>query len=699
MKIDLSRFRQTFFQEAADHVNNMETALLTLDAAPDEPVNPEVLNLIFRAVHSIKGGSGTFAFDDLTRFTHRLEELLDRMRQGKVEASHPRVQLLLRACDVQRGLLAAAEAGTPPGPEAEQLLEKLAVAQRDGEFASEPAPRMRAHDPQVKFGGRSTYAIHFRPSPAIFREGMDPLLALRDLADLGTLEEVAADLSRLPELAELQPDTCYLSWNIRLTTERELSEVESVFAFIEDGAEITIEAQAPRGLGKQQQSAANKPATASAQRREGPHRRDSASIRVSTEKVDQLINLVGELVIAQSMTVEIADHFTPARLPELRAALGEVGRNTRELQERVMAVRMLPVGTIFARLPRIVHDIAESSGKSIRVEMTGEETELDKGVLEGMMDPLTHLIRNSADHGIEGGAQRLAAGKPEGGVIRLQARHEGGNFIIEVSDDGRGLDLARIRSKAIERGLLTGSEELSREEIQALIFQPGFSTAEKATEVSGRGVGMDVVRKNVEALGGIVSLKSREGQGTTVIIRLPLTLAVLDGQLVRVGNQIYVLPLVSIVESIQPTRQQVSAVAGQGEVVVVRTDPLPLLRLHQLFGVPSEITDAWRGLVAVIEHETRRFALLVDELLSQQQVVIKNLQTNFRKVEGAMGATILGDGRVSLILDVAGLVERSRRITGGFCGKPWGPLPAGTPAPLMAALPPDQLTDSRGDHP
>ena len=328
-----------------------------------------------------------------------------------------------------------------------------------------------------------------------------------------------------------------------------------------------------------------------------------------------------------------------------------------------MAVRMLPVGTVFARLPRIVHDIANATGKSIRIEMVGEESELDKTILEGIVDPLTHLVRNAADHGIESMDERRAAGKPEQGTISLRARHEGGNFLVEVSDDGRGLSLARIRQKAIERGLMTGSDELTEEQIQAFIFHPGFSTAEKVSEVSGRGVGMDVVRKNVEALGGAVALKSREGAGATVTIKLPLTLAILEGQLVRVGAESYVLPLVSIVESVRPSREQVFSVAGQGEVVVVRQNPIPLLRLHELFSVATDVREPWRGLVAIVEHEDRRLALLVDELLGQQQVVIKNLQTNFRKVEGAMGATILGDGRVSLILDVAGLVELSQNKT------------------------------------
>ena len=661
MKIDLSRFRQTFFQEAAEHVNSMEALLLALTTGSSDP---EALHAIFRAAHSIKGGSGTFAFDDITRFTHRLEELLDRMRQGQVEPSPARVELLLRACDVLRKLLAAADAGAAAPSETEPTMKELAVAERAGELIPGAEQNVRADDAKPPAAGQTTYAIHFSPSPAILREGMDPLLVLRELAELGTVEDVTADLRQLPDLSHLQPDICYLAWDIRLTTSKARSEIEDVFAFVEDGAQITITPVSgqsePERPGTATTAASALPQSA-VRANEQTQRHDSGSIRVGTEKIDQLINLVGELVIAQSMTLEIVHHFTPERLPELQAALKEVERNTRELQDRAMAVRMLPVATVFARLPRIVHDVAKASGKSIALETAGEETELDKSVLEALVDPLTHLIRNAADHGIESVEERRAAGKPEQGTIRVQARHQSGNFVIEISDDGHGLDLARIRAKAIDRGLITGSEDLSPEEIQSFIFQPGFSTAEVVSELSGRGVGMDVVRKNVEALGGLVTLKSVAGKGTSFSIRLPLTLAILEGQLVRVGKQTYVLPLVSIIESIRPGREHVRSLAGQGEVVMVRQDPLPLLRLHRLFSVNTDVLEPWQGIIVVIEHEGRRFALLVDDLLSQQQVVIKSLQSNFRKVEGAMGATILGDGRVTIILDVTGLVELSRK--------------------------------------
>jgi two-component system chemotaxis sensor kinase CheA len=378
-------------------------------------------------------------------------------------------------------------------------------------------------------------------------------------------------------------------------------------------------------------------------------------VRVATAKVDKLVDLVGELVIAQSVAGQIVDHFEPDRLHQLREAFTALERNTRELQERVMAVRMQPIGGVFSRFPRVVRDLAAASGKTMVLEILGEETELDKSVIEQLADPITHLVRNSADHGIEPPAERLEAGKPEQGVIRLQAYHEGGNVVVEISDDGRGLDAVKIRAKALERRLITNADALSEEEVQSLIFRPGFSTAEKVTDLSGRGVGMDVVRRNVESLNGSIAVRSVPGRGASFRIRLPLTLAILDGLLLRVGAETYVLPLVSIVESIRPRRADVRALAAGGHVVAVRGEPVPLVRLHAIFGVPDAVADPASGAVVIVEHEGRRLALLVDELLGQQQVVVKTLEANYRKVDGTMGATILGDGRVALILDVSGI--------------------------------------------
>ncbi len=646
MDIDLSRFRETFFQEAAEHTAGMEAGLLGL---ADRPADEETLNAIFRGAHSIKAGAGTFGFEAVARFTHQLESLLDDLRSGKVSISSPLIDLLLRAVDFLKELLdAAARGDVEAHSEAmNPILDALGAAR------GSPGPGRQAPGESATGSAapqsRREYLITFEPHPELFRMGLDPFLVLRDLSALGTVVKVEADLSRLPPLAILDPETCYLGWKLRLASSAGLPEVRDVFAFVEDLATVSV----------QLSPAVAEPALAAVGK---ASRRSSheSSIRVSTEKVDHLIDLVGELVIAQSMATQIMNTFRPDMLARLREAVADMERFTRELQERVMSIRMLPIGTIFSRFPRLVHDVAASLEKQVTLEVSGEDTELDKGVVEQIADPLTHLVRNAVDHGIELPEQRRQAGKPAEGTVRLSAYHQGGNVIVEVTDDGRGLDLERIRQKGVDRGLIAAGEELSEDQVAALIFRPGFSTAQVVSDLSGRGVGMDVVRKGVEALNGSVTFSSRPGEGSCFRVKLPLTLAVLDGLLLKVGSQTYVLPLVSIAESIQPGREQVRDVAGRGEVIVVRKDPLPLLRLHRLFGVPDAITDPSRGLAVIVEHEGRHLALLVDELVGQQQVVIKSLETHFRKVEGIMGATILGDGHAALILDIAGIVEMSR---------------------------------------
>jgi two-component system chemotaxis sensor kinase CheA len=487
---------------------------------------------------------------------------------------------------------------------------------------------------------------------------MDPVLVLRSLSRLGEIVETRLERSRLPQLAALDPELCFLAWNLQLATDSRPEDIRDLFAFVEDGSEISIEEEID--VPEEGQPAAAPAAS--------PKVRESSSIRVSTEKVDRLIDLVGELVIAQSMAAQILAAFHAGRLPELQEAFDGIERRTRELQERVMGIRMLPVGTVFSRFPRLVHDLSAASGKQITLEMTGEDIELDKGVVERLSDPLTHLVRNAIDHGIEPSTERHAAGKQEQATVWLRAFHQGGNVIVEVADDGRGLDTSRIRKKAIERGLLAGGDALEEREIQALIFEPGFSTAEQVTDLSGRGVGMDVVKRSVEGLNGSVSIESEAGHGTRIRMRLPLTLAILDGLLLRVAAERYVLPLTQILESIRPHREQCKEAAGRGEVVVVRGEPVALVRMHRLFGVSGAVTDPSQGLVVLVEHQGHRMALLVDELLGQQQVVIKSLEAHFRKVDGVAGATILGDGRAALILDVAGLAQMLRAGAGHGAG-------------------------------
>ena len=654
MQVDLNRFRETFFQESAEHLAEMEAGLLRLDQGT---FDPELLNAVFRAAHSIKGASGMFGLEDVSRFTHALESLLDRLRSGGISVTAKLTDLLLRSNDLLRELLAAASIDAAAPARMQAVLEELYTMQRAEDSPSEP-PRVRQSDrepqPSAPESRRQTYRVHFRPAADIFSQVMDPLLILRDLAKIGESTEIELDLKTLPALADLDPEHCYLAWKLRLETANTVEEIRDIFAFVEDGAEIRVEAEES----KTGPAAPAAPVAAVAAVQTPPR---DASIRVATSKVDKLVDLVGELVIAQSMAHEIVHNFSGVRLAELQEAVAQMERHIRELQERVMSVRMLPIGHIFGRFPRLVRDLSIQLSKNVRLEMAGEDTELDKGVVEQMSDPLTHLIRNSIDHGIEPGEERVRNGKPEQGLIRLEAFHQAGSVIVEISDDGRGLDAGRIRRKAIERGLIAESDALTEAQIGDLIFSAGFSTAEKVSDLSGRGVGLDVVRRNVEALNGSVTLAAQPGKGARVRIQLPLTLAILDGLSVRVGRETYVVPLVAISESIRPTAEQVKTIAGRGEVVMVRGEALPLLRLHRLFEIPTEVVDPCRGLTVIVEHASHRFALLVDELLGQQQVVIKSLEAHYHKVEGVLGATILGDGRAALILDAAGLAQIARR--------------------------------------
>jgi two-component system chemotaxis sensor kinase CheA len=644
MEFDISRFRETFFQEAGEHLGEMESGLLQLESHSD----PELLNAVFRGAHSIKGASATFGFEDVAHFTHAMEGLLDRMRSGAVPPSAERIGLLLESLDILRGLIDAARTGSPVPPQTERATESLLVAQRAGEYRPGAPARVRSQDSEP-----ARWLVRFVPSPEILRQGMDPVLILRELARLGEVVKVEPDLSGVPPLATLQADRCYLAWSMELASDALEAEIRDAFAFVEDGAKIEIRRASAAA------QAAEAPEAPAARVHAAPAA-ESGTIRVSTVKVDKLIDLVGELIIAQSMASQVLMAFQPPDLGRLQENFAEVERYTRDLQGRLMGVRMLPVGNAFSRFPRLVRDLAATTGKQAVLRIEGEETELDKSVVERMGDPLTHLVRNAIDHGIEAPEERVAAGKPPAGTIGLRARHQGGSVVLEVSDDGRGLDRGRILTKARERGIVMDGESPSDERVFSLIFVPGFSTAENVSDISGRGVGMDVVKKSVESLNGAIAIASEPGRGVTFRIQLPLTLAILDGLLLRVGGQRFVLPLVSIIESIAPRREQLRQVAGSGEVIVLRGEPLAAIRLGRLFHVAQEDNGAGAGLAVIVENRGQRLALLVDELLGQQQVVIKSLETNFRKVEGAAGATILGDGQPALILDVAAIAEMAR---------------------------------------
>jgi two-component system chemotaxis sensor kinase CheA len=663
---------QLFFDEAADLLRDFEEGLLQLEQAPTDP---EVLNRIFRSAHTLKGNSGMLGFDAIAQFTHVLEDLLMRLRAGELVVTRPIMDSLLAAADVLRLLVERARDGDET--EVERLEETLKTLQAHASRAP-TAPHHRAPEASAS---PSVYTIRFAPPPDLLRRRLDPLRIVESLEELGGLVRVEPGLDSLPPLGELNPETAYLSFTCWLRSREPRERIEAHFEFVNDPAAVRVEAcpdappvaeekgdGTPAGLeagGRRDQSVPGPGRPTGTERRAGAQEQrltEPTTIRVATEKVDRLINLVGELVITQSIVAQVVAGFTPERLGQLQEAVAQMDRHARELQERVMAVRMLPIRTLFRRFPRLVRDLAQAQGKEVLLVSRGEETELDKSVIEQIVDPLTHLVRNAVDHGVEPPEARRRMGKPEVGRLSLKAYQQGGNIYIEVADDGAGLDRERILTKAAEAGLLAPDEPLpaTDEQVFALIFRPGLSTAEAVTEVSGRGVGMDVVRRNVEAVGGSITIQSEPGQGTTFRIKLPLTLAILDGQTLEVGGEVYILPLVSILESVQPSRGGVHRVLGQGEAVTIRNQIIPLLRLHRLFSVRPRNEDPTRGLVVIAEHEGRKVALLVDELGGQQQVVIKSLESNFQKVPGVAGATILGDGRVALILDVPGLVALAR---------------------------------------
>ncbi len=706
MTVDLTQFHDAFFEESFEALDAMEAALLKLDIGSPEP---ELINTIFRVAHSIKGGSATFGFSEIASFTHSLETLLDELRSGTMPVTVAVSDLLLKSVDVMRAMLRAVQAKQPIDSQRVSDLQfdlEVAIAKKAevaAVAASAPAPAggssgngSPAADGDAPAPIAPSWRIHFRPYRELLARGNDPLRMLRELAALGELS-VRVDAQMLPPLADVHPQDCYLAWSLELPGEVPEEAIRQVFEWAEGDCDLKVErlalvpelpvgAQpapeapaapaapstpaaaatpapaAPQAAAHQMPSAPSVPAVAP--RSEGAKSEssvsglgDSGSIRVSVEKIDELMNTVGELVITQAMLSQLGSHFDGPEAEKLRGGLAQLERNMRELQESVMRVRMLPISFVFSRFPRMVRDLAQRLGKQIELKLTGEQTELDKTVLEKIGDPLVHLVRNSIDHGIESPEARIAAGKPAEGTVHLDAYHRGGNIAVEVSDDGGGLDKERILAKARARGLVGPNDSLTDAEVHDLIFVPGFSTADKTTDLSGRGVGMDVVRRNVKELGGKIDVRSDPGRGSRFTITLPLTLAIVDGQSVAVGTETYIVPLISIVESMQLKATGITRLSGHSEVLSFRGDYLPIIRLHELFGVEPRSRALHEGLVVVAEGDGRRVGLFVDDLLGQQQVVIKSLEANYGHIEGVSGATILGDGSVALILDVPGLIR------------------------------------------
>ncbi len=658
MSMDLQRFHATFFEESREGLDAMEAGLLELEGGQRDP---EVINSVFRAAHSIKGGAGTFGFDTIAGVTHVLETLLDELRAGKRALEPAAVDAMLASVDVLRALLREAEHGQAADPAAVAAVKARLEAVLSGQAVAPVATKPAAETAAEPEG----WQIGFVPAPSLFMSGNDPLRIIRELESLGPLQ-VDARMERLPGFEQMDPLEAYIAWDLGLTGRIPRSKIEDTFAWVVDDCELDIQPiLAPPSLATSAptpvQEVAAEVATAARPAAAGnaPAAQEAeSSIRVSVDKVDALINLVGELVITQAMLKQVSGGLDPAHAERLLAGLDLLERNTRDLQEAVIGVRMLPVDAVFRRFPRLVRDLSSRLGKQVRLRTIGEGTELDKGLIEKIADPLVHLVRNSIDHGLEMPDVRKQAGKDETGTITLAASHQGGHIVIEVSDDGRGLNRDKILAKAQERGLAV-PDNPTDSQVWDLIFQPGFSTADAVTDLSGRGVGMDVVRRNIQALGGEVQLESQTGTGTRVLIRLPLTLAILDGMTVSVAGETLILPLAYVLEALQPKAEDIRTMAGEGRVLRVRGEYLPILSLGSYYGYRTEAHE--EPLVVVVEGDGQKIALEVDELLGQQQVVVKNIENNYRRIGGVSGATILGDGRVALIVDVGGLV-RSLRV-------------------------------------
>jgi len=693
MSVDMSQFYQTFFDESFEGLDIMESGLLGLDVGA---ADAETINTVFRAAHSIKGGSATFGFTVVAEFTHLMETLLDEMRDGTRMVTEESVDYLLKSVDCLKELLTAVQNKADYN---EDFVTEVKVGLERLLHGDEASSKSEADKMAESTGDVEGWLIDFKPADYLLKTGNDPVRLINELSLLGKIE-TTCDTDRLPFFSALEPELIYLSWHIKLEGNVSKEQINEVFEWIDDDADITLsclsgEPEKSDSSAGQDESAvatvtpveepeepeepltekpasesvpvasvveeAKKPKADSKAAASKKPAKDQSSIRVSIDKVDELINLVGELVITQSMLSQLGETVTKETIEKLQDGLGQLERNTRELQESVMRIRMLPISFAFQRFPRMVRDLSNQLGKEIELRLLGEQTELDKTVMEKIGDPLVHLVRNSVDHGIETPEEREANGKPRKGTVELNAFHQGGNIVIEITDDGKGIDKDVIFAKAVEKGVINANESLTDEQIFDLIFAPGFSTAAVVSGVSGRGVGMDVVKRNIRELGGNIEVKSEQGKGSTIIIRLPLTLAILDGQLIRVGDDTYIIPLISIIESLQVEKSQINSIGGQAELYKLRDEYLPVVRLYETFGLKPDSTDLSDGLIVIVEGEGGQAGLFVDDLLGQQQVVIKSLETNFRPVEGISGATILGDGTVALILDITGLINLSRQ--------------------------------------
>jgi two-component system chemotaxis sensor kinase CheA len=687
--MDLKRFHAIFVEEASEHLETLENGFMQLEKSPDDS---ELLNAIFRSAHTIKGSSGTVGLPNISKFTHVMEEILEAMRGGELTPDKSMISTLLESLDMIKEMVAAVAAEEEfPFERCHDLMARMQAIM--GETQPEAA------EPQVDDrADHHTFLIRFAPPPDLFKRGMDPVKLFDELLELGEIHGIACEIDRLPRLSELDAEELSLHWVLHLKTDSDELAVREVFMFIEEESDIEITAVSRNATlfgsllveegvvsdndvkealskqkklgdilleeGKVTQEQINGVLAKQAVRKADSFAKNvSTSIRVDLKKLDHLVNLVGEMVIIHSMFHQVMYGQGKERAAELAVnservdmIFGQLQRIGKDIQEGAMALRMLPVGEVFQRFTRLVRELSASKGKDVELVISGEETELDKGVLEKIADPLVHLIRNSVDHGIEPPEERQAAHKPAQATVFLRAYQMGDAVYIDVQDDGRGLDRDRIIAKALERGVIATANGLSDDEVYNLVMLPGFSTADKITDTSGRGVGMDVVKQNIEALNGVVNIKTRKGVGTTISIRLPLTLAIIDGLTVSIGDEVFIIPITSVIESLRPSRKDVNSIEEKGEVVHVRGEYIPLIRLHKVLDIPCRQQDPCQAIVVVTHHDNCKFGFMADELLGEQQVVLKTLGSATPKVRSIAGGTIMGDGRVALVLDVVGVI-------------------------------------------
>lgn len=668
--IDMSQFHDIFFEEAIEGIEIMEKELLNLH--PDE-YDKKTINTIFRAAHSIKGSASTFGFEDIGQFTHSIETVLDKIRNDELSITQELVSTLLSAVDCLNNMLISEKAGENYDAKvidsiAAQLDSFSSDAENNTTDTTTLVNTKTENDNKIAETSdnklKEKWKISFIPDDKLFYTGNDPLRLIRELQTLGKLS-VKTIIDKLPDYESFDVHNCYLGWIIKLHGNVNREQIEEVFAWVIGDCKLDIENETEHRVTPNRRDSFNTG---------GRRKTDSElrSIRVNTDKVDELLNLVGELVITQSILNSIIDTQATETSERLHQCLEQLERNTRDLQEQTMSIRMLPVDNAFQRIPRIVHDLSIAQGKNVTLELSGESTELDKTVLEKIGDPLVHLVRNAIDHGIEKPDTRISSGKHEQGVVKIKAEHEGGYIVLRISDDGKGIDPDIVLKKAIDKNIVSKDNDLTESQIINLIFQPGFSTAEIISDVSGRGVGMDVVKQNITDLGGSVDIWSKKGVGSTFTIKLPLTLAILDGQIVKVGNHTFIIPLHLISETLIFEEGQRNSIAGKTELYKYREKYIPVIRLDKVFNIKpeseteteteteteikpdSEIRRDTRqtDLLVVFDTGEKRAGVLVDDVIGQQQVVIKSLEKNYNNVPGVTGATILGDGSVALVLDV-----------------------------------------------